>query len=881
MYTEKQVRSSPMACGQNPMVLSYMRVGFFGSPMAWASDRLILYCPLRCCNCAKGLIHASAKKMLLKALLVFSLIFPFCTSIDTIEMDQNVKDGDLLVSKENIFALGFFSPRNSSSRYVGIWYAQKDEKDQKAVVWVANRNDPINDTSGVLTIDRYGRLLLYSNNMQNVPVWSTNVTVQTASTSCRAQLLDSGNLVLFRDNKSKNFMWQSFDYPTDTLLPGMKLGVNWKLGIEWVLTSWKSQDDPGTGEYTYRLYSNQTATPEVLTFYKGLTPHWRADLVDVGRSDPLDVGRSDPLDVVTFVSNQDEMYYFLKNDSTSTRVVLKDSGLLQHLRWNNADREWKELWSTPKYRCDQYGECGANSKCSPDNINSFECECLPGYEPKSVNDWKMRDGSDGCVSKRLAVSKCRNGEGFMKVARVKDPDTTKAARLKKGISIKECEQMCLSNCSCTAYTVIESEGRSDCLTWYGELLDILVYTQLGRDLHVRVDKIELAENSRNSKGFLRSRGMLAILMLSVVLALVLMVALTCWRIRKQRKTKVEIEETRRHPELQFFHLRTIIAATNNFSPVQKLGQGGFGTVYKGVLRNNQNIAVKRLSRATGQGVEEFKNEVALIARLQHRNLVKLLGCCIKGEERMLVLEYLPNKSLDYFLFDHTKKSLLDWQKRFEIINGVARGVLYLHQDSRLRIIHRDLKTSNVLLDAEMNPKISDFGMARIFHGDQLQDTTNRVVGTYGYMSPEYVVFGRYSTKSDVFSFGVILLEIASGKKNSSCYQEDHFVNLIGHVWQLWSEDRALEIVDSSLESYALDEAMRCIQVGLLCVEEESKNRPSMSAVVFMLSGEASAPSPQQPAFALRKNSCGDAVVPSVSEGSCSINDVTITKFEGR
>ncbi|KAB2637472.1 G-type lectin S-receptor-like serine/threonine-protein kinase RKS1 [Pyrus ussuriensis x Pyrus communis] len=655
--------------------------------------------------------------MLLKALLVVSLLFPFCTSIDTIEMDQHVKDGDLLVSKENIFALGFFSPRNSSSRYVGIWYVQKDQKDQKAVVWVANRNDPINNTSGVLTIDR---------------------------------------------------------------------------------------------------------------------------------------------------------------------GVLKDSGLLQSLRWNNADREWKELWSAPKYRCDLYGECGANSKCSPDNINLFECECLPGYEPKSVNDWKMRDGSDGCVSKRVAVSKCRNGEGFMKVAQVKGPDTTKAARLEKGISVKECEQVCLSNCSCTAYMVIESEGLSDCLTWYGELLDIVVFTEVWQDLHVRVDKIELAENSRNSKGFFKRRGMLAILMLSVLLALVLIVALACWRIKKKRNSKaVETEETRRHPELQFFHLRTIIAATNNFSPVQKLGQGGFGTVYKGVLRNNQNIAVKRLSRTSGQGVEEFKNEVALIARLQHRNLVKLLGCCIKGEERMLVLEYLPNKSLDYLLFDHTKKSLLDWQKRFEIINGVARGVLYLHQDSRLRIIHRDLKTSNVLLDAEMNPKISDFGMARIFQGDQLQDRTNRVVGTYGYMSPEYVVFGRFSTKSDVFSFGVILLEIVSGKKNNSFHQEDHFVNLIGHVWQLWSEDRALEIVDSSLESYTPDEAMRCIQVGLLCVEEESKNRPSMSAVVFMLSGEASAPSPQQPAFALRKNSSGDAAVPSVSKGSCSINDVTITKFRGR
>ncbi|PRQ32418.1 putative protein kinase RLK-Pelle-DLSV family [Rosa chinensis] len=179
----------------------------------------------------------------------------------------------------------------------------------------------------------------------------------------------------------------------------------------------------------------------------------------------------------------------------------------------------------------------------------------------------------------------------------------------------------------------------------------------------------------------------------------------------------EHEETQRHPELQFFDLDTIIAATDHFSRVNELGHGGFGSVYKGQLPNEQKVAVKRLSKTSRQGIEEFKNEVALIARLQYRNLVKLLGCCIKGEERMLVLEYMPNKSLDSFSF-------LDWEKRFEIINGIARGILYLHQDSRLRIIHRDLKTSNILLDAEMNPKISDFGMARIFHGHQLQEKTS-------------------------------------------------------------------------------------------------------------------------------------------------------------
>ncbi|VVA34782.1 PREDICTED: G-type lectin S-receptor, partial [Prunus dulcis] len=234
----------------------------------------------------------------------------------------------------------------------------------------------------------------------------------------------------------------------------------------------------------------------------------------------------------------------------------------------------------------------------------------------------------------------------------------------------------------------------------------------------------------------------------------------------------------------------------------------------------------------------------------------------------------------YLNVDRTRSSLLDWKKRFEIINGVARGILYLHQDSRLRIIHRDLKTSNVLLDAEMNPKISDFGMARIFHGDQLQDKTNRVVGTYGYMSPEYAVFGRYSTKSDVFSFGIILLEIVSGRKNNGSYQEEHSMNLIGHVWQLWREDRALEIVDSSLESYHSDEVLRCIQVGLLCVQEDSEDRPTMSAVVFMLSGEASLPSPQQPAFVFRKSSCGGGYL-SRPQGLYSVNDLTMTKLVAR
>ncbi|XP_050217236.1 LOW QUALITY PROTEIN: G-type lectin S-receptor-like serine/threonine-protein kinase SD1-1 [Mercurialis annua] len=224
-------------------------------------------------------------------------------------------------------------------------------------------------------------------------------------------------------------------------------------------------------------------------------------------------------------------------------------------------------------------------------------------------------------------------------------------------------------------------------------------------------------------------------------------------------------------ELPIFDLSTLMKATDNFSSLNKLGQGGFGRVYKGILIDGREIAVKRLSESSGQGPTEFKNEVIMISKLQHRNLVRLLGCCIQRDEKMLVYEFMPNKSLDFFIFDEMRIKFLDWDKRAHIIDGIARGLLYLHQDSRLRIIHRDLKASNVLLDKDMNPNISDFGMARIFGGDQTEANTNKVAGTFGYMSPEYAVDGLFSMKSDVFSFGVLVLEIVSGKKNRGCFAE--------------------------------------------------------------------------------------------------------------
>ncbi|GJN11523.1 hypothetical protein PR202_ga29722 [Eleusine coracana subsp. coracana] len=382
-----------------------------------------------------------------------------------------------------------------------------------------------------------------------------------------------------------------------------------------------------------------------------------------------------------------------------------------------------------------------------------------------------------------------------------------------------------------------------------------------------------------------------------IVAAVLATVIICSCIWRKRKTpgKPSLPDTTNPEGIQSFDsliidISTLRAATENFDEANKLGEGGFGAVYKGILPDNQEIAVKRLSQTSRQGIEELKNELVLVAKLQHKNLVRLVGVCLEDHEKLLVYEYMPNKSLDTILFDPERRTELDWGKRFKIVNGIARGLQYLHEDSQVKIIHRDLKVSNVLLDSDYTPKISDFGMARLFGGDQTQDVTNRVVGTYGYMAPEYAMRGHYSIKSDVFSFGVLILEIVTGRRNGGSYSSEDSADLLSLVWEHWTTGTAMEIMDPSLSSLApRDQMVKCIQIGLLCVQDDPMDRPMMSMVNIMLSSSTvTLNAPSKPLFCFRKDGVNSDMYSDLyrssqfaSRSPWSQNEVSITELEPR
>jgi hypothetical protein len=416
---------------------------------------------------------------LLVYLILCSLLRTSIT-LDTIAPTQSFRDGDTLVSAGGRYQMGFFSPGNSKGRYLGIWYTVSSG----TVLWVANRDTPVNDHSGVLKVTDKVLIIL---NSTNSIVWSSSNSSRTAKNPV-LQLLGNGNLVVKDENVDDpvKFLWQSFDYPCDSMLSEMKLGRNLVTGLDRFITSWKSTDDPGQGEFSMRL--DTRGLPQVFVMKGGTIKARVGSWNGVHLSGYSTALILNPIFGYEFVLNENEVYYEykLKNSLALTRYVINPSGIVQRFTWMSRTHLW-ELFSTfPADQCANYAYCGADASCNVDK--SPVCGCLERFLPKSPKKWDSMDWTDGCVQR--TPLNCRGGDGFLKYVGLKLPDTS-SSWFDKTMSLKECEGLCLKNCSCTAYANLDSRGEgSGCLVWFGNLVDIIVLDG-GQDLYVRMPASEL------------------------------------------------------------------------------------------------------------------------------------------------------------------------------------------------------------------------------------------------------------------------------------------------------------------------------------------------------------------------------------------------------
>ncbi|KAK4711331.1 hypothetical protein R3W88_005844 [Solanum pinnatisectum] len=639
-----------------------------------------------------------------------------------------------LVSSNHNFVIGFFGYYSTTlpvcKTYLGLGYRSVDPR---AIVWVGNELNPL----GCLTALALTKEGFYVKDILGTTVWihKPNKTVPLPV----LKLLDSGNLV-FGDSSNLTageYLWQSFDHPVDTLLPGMKLGWDKKTGIDRSMRSWRTEVDPAPGDYLLRLDVGDSGQLPQLVLEKNQRIQsrwgpWDGEKFSGGYA-LMDNHAFRPI----FHSDTDAIFFtFEAKEDLSLILSLNPDGKLQFLRWNNnATNFWDVVKTLNMAICDQYSTCGPYGVCTD---GDFPCECPDGFTAASPEEWGKMNFTEGC--RRNTSLNYTDKDVFVKNTGLKLPDKATYWGM---LYPHDCEQKCLNERSCMAYTNININGNgSKCVVWLGDLLDMRRSWIAGNDIFIRMANGKPDAPVSHGKRKLNegSIAVISVLVLEVLISLSYIVYA-----HRAKCTEVLDEPEINQPENSIapensigallqgtdviaYDSSDLAAATDNFSLSNKIGHGGFGNVYKGVLENGVEIAVKKQDVALRQGVEEFKNEVKLIANLQHRNLTKLLGYCIHGIEKFLVYEFMANKSLDKIIFDAARRATVTWPTRLNIIKGIARGLVYMHHDSRLTIIHRDLKASNVLLDSEMTPKISDFGLAREFE-DDVEVKTHRVAGT--------------------------------------------------------------------------------------------------------------------------------------------------------
>lgn len=797
-------------------------------------------------------------------------------SIKKLENGRVIIVANSTISSENgTFQLGFFATNGESKSYLAIRYASIPTP---TYVWIANREKPISNlTESMLLISDSGNLVIKDS--ANAVVWQSKNSEEGRD----VRLLESGNLVFL--SHEGLLVWQSFDYPTDTWLPGMNLTIGRSL------TSWKSIFDPSPGYYSLRLKPGGYNEFELV--YNGTYVYWStgnwtgsafANVPEMTIPYIYKFHFRNPyLPTASFGFTEIPVYN--ARPPPLTRFQMDPDGQLKQYTWSLQAENWNMFWSQPEDKCKVYGLCGDFGFCKSTSLRP--CMCFDGFRPVDGFNWDSGDYSSGCS--RASQESCKENDVFENVGVL---GYAGALTLSSTVDRRDCERSCLQNCSCIG--LFHNERTNSCRNLFGTLRNLRNLTAADTTnedfLYVRVPREGLRSRKKNI-----STTLIVVATVVGSIAALVLTAVTLLVVRNRRKKKKGTDAYDVFPvlNLKVYSYKELHTVTRGFS--EKLGHGGFGTVFQGQLSDSTPVAVKRLERL-GNGEREFRAEVCTIGNIQHVNLVRLRGFCSENSHRLLVYDYMPNGPLSAYLRQDGPN--INWDVRFRIAVGTARGIMYLHEECRDCIIHCDIKPENILLDSDYSPKVSDFGLAKLI-GRDFSRVLATMRGTWGYVAPEWISGLAITAKADVYSYGMTLLELIGGRRNvetpasGANNTNGNGGGDYGDKWFFppWAAHQIIEgnfaaVIDDRLGGvYKSEEAERVSLVAIWCIQDNEEMRPTMGMVVKMLEGVVEVTTPPPPRLiqalvsgesyrGVTVDSSDTAVLPSVGVSQSSLGNVS-------
>ncbi|KAF7829858.1 G-type lectin S-receptor-like serine/threonine-protein kinase [Senna tora] len=783
--------------------------------------------------------------------LFFSAIsaYTFSDYINPNFTASNVKfidnSGTFLSSPNGTFEAAMFNPAAQQTNF----YLCVIHVASNTIIWSANRDAPISD-SGQMNLTIEGITIV---DQDGIPKWSTP---PLNSPVYALQLTDSGNLVLL--DRSNVSLWESFHYPTDTIVIGQQLPVG------SLLSCGVSDSDLSTGDYKLRI-----STSDAILEWHGQT-YWKLSMV-------ANAFRDTNYMVEYMAVNSTGLNLF-GSDGTVTVTVLKVVLPLADFRIAKlasngqfivrsfSGNNWKQEFVGPEDGCQTPFICGSVGLCTDDTTTGTSstptCSCPPNFRAGS-NNFSACVPSNGSYSLPRAcnssLSYLKLGSGMQYFTNIySDP-------VRYGVNLTVCQDLCSRNCSCLGIFYENSSGS--CYVLENELGSIMSSSNSGSNLlgYIKTIVVSATTTDDPTSHSQRNKFPVAALVLLPITVFIFFMAIGFFWLRRKKKSKtkdIKLGKFNSHSseDLSAFYIpglpkrfdyEELELATDNFKTL--IGSGGFGAVYKGVLLDKSVVAVKKIMNLGNQGKKDFCTEIAIIGNIHHVNLVKLKGFCAEGRQRLLIYEYMNRGSLDRTLFGGGP--VLEWQERFDIALGTARGLAYLHSGCEQKIIHCDIKPENILLHDQFQAKISDFGLSKLLSPEESGlFTTMR--GTRGYLAPEWLTNSAITEKTDVYSYGMVLLEVVSGRKNCSVKSRSHSMDesnscggyssassVAGLVYfplfalEMHEQGKYLELADPRLEGrVSSEEVEKLVRIALCCVHEEPALRPNMATVVGMLEG---------------------------------------------